>query len=196
MPAGRWNSDAHAVRNPLALRRVVLCACLCADAACERVARSAADSGGVSARDTLLHTGADTLTPGTVSPRSVQWDARQLVADLEGRGLQVRRTAALVRQPFLGVPGVTLAVTDTSRSGADAELQAYFYGDAVSATRDIAQLDTVRVAPPTMQITWRLPPRLITDNNLVVLLLTRDETLASRITRLLRRSDLPLPTRD
>ena len=170
---------------------------LTAGVACSREApRATAESvGGAVATDTMVHTGADTLKLGAVSPRAVQWDAAQLIGTLEGAGLVVRRTQPLIQQPFLAVPGIALTLADSNRRDVSAELQAYFYGDALTATRDIAQLDTVRVAPPTMQITWRLPPRLIVDNNLVLVPLTQDATLAARVAQRVRRSELPLPAR-
>ena len=83
-------------------------------------------------------------------------------------------TAGQVKQPFLGPAGVRYQI------GAS-ELQAYIYGDAVALARDTDPLDTTRVAPPTMMISWRLPPTLIIDNNLAIILLTKDDKLRARV---------------
>ena len=66
-----------------------------------------------------------------------------------------------------------------------AEIQAYVYGDAGAAGRDVARLDTARVAPPEMMLTWVAPPSLIWHNNLVAIVLTRDDRLRTRIIRAL-----------
>lgn len=79
-----------------------------------------------------------------------------------------------VRQPFLGPEGRIYRVPG-------GELQAYIYGDAVALARDTDRLDTLRVAPPGMMISWIMPPALIIANNLAAILLTRDESLRRRI---------------
>ena len=61
------------------------------------------------------------------------------------------------------------------------ELQAYIYGDAVALGRDTDRLDTSEVAPPNVRINWIMPPSLIVENNLAVILLTRDRALRDRI---------------
>lgn len=66
------------------------------------------------------------------------------------------------------------------------ELQAYVYADAGALSRDVDVLDTVRVAPPTMMIEWRMPPSLIVSNNLALILLTRDPELRKQITGAVR----------
>lgn len=79
-----------------------------------------------------------------------------------------------VEQSFLGVPGTLLRLPE-------AELQVYTYSDRVARAGDTASLDTARVVPPTMRITWIMPASLVTVENVAVIVLTRDEVLRTRI---------------
>lgn len=72
-----------------------------------------------------------------------------------------------------------------------ADVQAYVYADAGAVARDAGPIDTARVAPPTMMIAWRQRPHLVTDNNLLAIVLTDDEQLAARIRAALRASKQP-----
>ena len=101
------------------------------------------------------------------------WTVADLEKVLRDGGITLV-SAGQVKQPFLGPVGVRYQI------GAS-ELQAYIYGDAVALGRDTDPLDTTRVAPPTMMISWRLPPTLIIDNNLAIILLTKDEELRERV---------------
>jgi len=92
---------------------------------------------------------------------------------LRNSGLNAVRGGG-VRQPFLGGEGVVYHI-------GQAELQVYLYADAGAVARDTGALDTARVAPPTMQISWRMPPTLIVDNNMAAILLTRDDALRASI---------------
>ena len=117
----------------------------------------------------------------TITASPVQWSLGNLETTLRKAGLNpVRR--GVVRQPFLGDEGMAYQV-------GSAELQVYLYADAGAVARDTEPLDTTRVAPPTMQITWRMPPALIVDNNMVVILLTRDEVLRRRIKAAIKEGD-------
>lgn len=81
----------------------------------------------------------------------------------------------------MGVEGVLYRVEQ-------AEVQVYLYADAVAVARDTDPLDTTRVAPPTMQVSWRMPPTLIVDNNLAAILLTRDDALRQKIRAVIEKS--------
>lgn len=108
---------------------------------------------------------------GSRSP--LQWDLAILEQVLMASGLNHVK-AGMVRQPFLGDQGVIYRVDG-------AELQVFLYADAGAVARDTDLLDTTRVAPPTMQIRWRMPPTLIVDNNMVVILLTTDSALRRKV---------------
>ena len=102
------------------------------------------------------------------------WSECNLLDRLESSGLAPRRAGGAIRQPFLTVPGFVVAL-------GDAEIQAYLYPDTLALKRDLQRLDTVRVAPPTMQVTWRATPTLIRSNNLLAILLSNDETQVERV---------------
>lgn len=103
----------------------------------------------------------------------LDWNLASVEEVLRKAGLNPVRKGT-IRQPFLPGAGVLYEV-------GRAELQVYIYADAGAVARDTDPLDTSRVAPPTMQISWRMPPALIVDNNLVAILLTRDESLRRRV---------------
>jgi hypothetical protein len=110
----------------------------------------------------------------TVSGASrLQWTLANLEETLRKSGLNpVRR--GRVAQPFFGGEGILYQI-------GLAELQVYLYADAGAVARDTDPLDTTRVAPPTMQVSWRMPPALIVDNNMAAILLTRDRALRQKI---------------
>lgn len=103
-----------------------------------------------------------------------EWSDCNLEKRLESSGLAPRRAQGAIRQPFLSVPGIVFAL-------GSAELQSYLYADTTVLLRDLARLDTSRVAPPTMQISWRKTPTLIHSNNLLAILLSDDETQVERV---------------
>ena len=168
----------------------VLCAVLVLSfSACtanDRTRPDAPDSAmrgvNASAGDTALHArpmpGAtrDSM-PGAVAvaAQSTLWDDTTVVARLRAANLDPERMGG-VRQPFLGVPGMRLVIAHGT-----AEVQAFLYADAGAVGRDTKPLDTIRVAPRTMQIAWIMPPSLIVNNNLAVIVLTRNEALRRRI---------------
>ena len=104
-----------------------------------------------------------------------RWTLQTLEDYFRNAGLEIRQDVS-IRQPFLSVAGKVLVIGDDA-----AELQVYIYRDARSRTQDTEKLDPERVAPSTMQIAWLMPPSLITDHNLAIITLTRDEKLRTRI---------------
>lgn len=109
----------------------------------------------------------------TVAAVPIQWTVAEALARLRAAGMQPAIRGE-IRQPFLAVPGAVIRLES-------AEIQVYLYGDAGAAGRDVARLDTSRVAPPEMMITWIAPPSLIWHNNLLAIVLTRDAGLRARI---------------
>lgn len=110
----------------------------------------------------------------TAAAQHVTWTPGQVDTVLRRLELNPSRETALVRQPFLSVPGTVYRVPD-------GEVQTYIYGDQTTRARDTDRLDPVKVSPPTMMVSWRLPPTLIVDNNLAVIVLTRDARLRQRL---------------
>ena len=119
-------------------------------------------------------------TDTVASTGRLQWTLTNLEKVLRKNGLNPVR-GGLVRQPFLGAEGVLYQI-------GQADLQVYLYADAVAVARDTDPLDTARVAPPTMQISWRMPPTLIVDNNMAAILLTRDAELRRKIRAALEKN--------
>lgn len=150
--------------------------------AAKRDSNVAVHSGGPEARRDL----------GGISPHAVQWDVPGVVTALRSLGLIVEQSPDSVRQPFMTVRATGLTARDSS-TRAVAEVQVFIFGDGATAARDLSKLDTVRVAPATMMITWRMPPSLVTDNNLVAIVLTHDAMLRREIRRALSRSEIPPP---
>lgn len=72
-------------------------------------------------------------------------------------------------------------MTFVGPGGARAEVRAFFYGDAGAVGRDLAGIDTLRVAPRGTSLDWRVPARLVIDNNLVAIILTDDPGLREKI---------------
>ena len=147
----------------------------------------ARENGAPAAADSARRDTAVTPVAGhadTIAAHAVTWDVASVERQLRAAGLAPTGTREVVRQPFLSVPGVVLRLP-----GAD--LQAYFYADAGAVARDAGPIDTTRVAPPIVMIEWRQRPRLVTDNNLLAIVLTDDERLAGRIRAALVASKNP-----
>ena len=162
-------------RTFFAKRYEWLCIALAAISACS-------GSKDREARETIPPTPATTGRPkDTVAGASrLQWSLANVEEALHRNGLNPIR-AGLVKQPFLGADGTLYHI------GA-ADLQVYLYADAGAVARDTDPLDTVRVAPPQLQISWRMPPALIVDNNMAAILLTRDDALRRRIRAAIEKS--------
>lgn len=143
--------------------------------ACTSPARGPADSSAPGARPATTGKAAPPATAGdTGCVLRGQWRLCSVQDRLERAGLAPRLDPDTLRQPFLRVPGRRLQV-------GTAELQLFVYTDAAAAARDVAPLDTVRVAPAAMLVEWIAPPTLITSNNLVAILLSRNPRQIERV---------------
>lgn len=60
-------------------------------------------------------------------------------------------------------------------------LEVFFYDDEKSAGRDLAQLDTVIVAPKGSQVAWPSTPTFIRSANIAAVLLTQNQRQAERV---------------
>lgn len=124
---------------------------------------------------------AGAVTPGTRRPTvdtipwpPVQWTADTVRVALEESGLGPAQVLGTIHQPFMRAPAMVIAVPG-------ATLQVFIYGDAAARGRDTDRLDTVRVAPPNTMVTWKEPASLLMNNNLAVVVLTRDAAVRHRI---------------
>jgi len=124
-------------------------------------------------------TSLDGVTPKTHlgSPGSNQLTLADVRTRLRSAGLEPQ-AGGQVEQSFLKVPGMLLRFPET-------ELQVFIYPDPAARAGDTATLDPVKVAPPTMRVTWIMPASLVTVENVAVIVLTRDEALRARIRNVL-----------
>ncbi len=60
-------------------------------------------------------------------------------------------------------------------------LEVFFYEDEKSASTELAQLDTISVAPKGSQATWPSTPTFIHSANLVAVLLTQNQRQSERV---------------
>jgi hypothetical protein len=99
-----------------------------------------------------------------------------VVERLDQSGLvpRVDSAAPAPRVPFLAAPGRRIAL------GRGA-LLAFVYDDTARAARDVAALDTVRVAPRGQTYSWDVPPTLVRSANLVAVLLMQNEHQIERV---------------
>lgn len=103
-----------------------------------------------------------------------RWRACGFVDRLERSGLVVGAARDTVRHDFLSVPGIRY---ELGRGAAEA----YFYDDTTRLTRDIAGLDTQRVAPRGGYQHWDVPASFVRSQNLIVLVLSANEHLVERV---------------
>ena len=109
----------------------------------------------------------------TVAAYPYRWDMEAVKSALQTAGLAAKDLGP-VTQPFMSVRATVFQI-------GEAELQIFLYGDVGAMTRDVTALDTTRVSPPTMMISWRAKPTLLTTNNLAAIIVTHDEALRRRI---------------
>lgn len=114
-----------------------------------------------------------TLALSLVSCSERTWTAAAVDYVIRDAGLSLA-AGEPVRQPFMSVEGAT-------RVGPRAEIQIFVYGDAVARARDTDALDPARVAPPTMQIMWRMPAALVVHGNVALIVLSNDPRTAERV---------------
>lgn len=95
---------------------------------------------------------------------------------LDQAGLVPRAdTAPVLRAPFL-------TGRDTVLRLGRGVLHAFVYDDTARLARDVAALDTVRVAPRGTAFVWGdAPPTLVRSANLVAVLLTANEHQIERV---------------
>jgi hypothetical protein len=96
-----------------------------------------------------------------------------VVERLERSGLAPRFKDSVTRASF-AVPG---AVYRLGR----AELELFLYEDTLRLKRDVAAMDTLRVAPAGQTGSWPVPPRLLRSGNLLGVLLTLNDRQAERV---------------
>ena len=103
-----------------------------------------------------------------------RWAACSVERRLKQSGFVVTRldSAAKKREGFSVKPIVY--------SLGQSRLEVFIYKSEADAARDIAAMDTVRVAPRGKTVTWGVPPLLIRSVNLAAVLLTENARQAER----------------
>jgi hypothetical protein len=103
-----------------------------------------------------------------------RWAACTVERRLKQSGFVVTRldTASRKREGFSVKPIVY--------SLGQSRLEVFIYKSEADASRDIAALDTLRVAPRGKTVAWEVPPLLIRSANLAAVLLTENARQAER----------------
>jgi hypothetical protein len=119
-------------------------------------------------------------------PHDGRWRACSVVQRLDQAGLVPRvDSEPAAPTPFFGVPATRYLL------GRGA-LQAYVYDDTARLARDLAALDTARVAPRGGSFGWEVPPTFVRSANLVAVLLVQNEHQIERV-RLALEAGPPQP---
>ena len=103
-----------------------------------------------------------------------RWRPCGFVDRLERSGFVVETRPDTVRYEFLAPTGVRYSL-------GRGEAQAFFYEDTTALARDVAGLDTLRVAPKGTTRHWDLPAALVRSGNLLVIVLSGNEHLVERV---------------
>ena len=159
--------------------------------ACGKGSSPAADSsaGDVTRVALTSSTTASAVANGTPCPATGLWALCSIEQRLKRSGLVAKRidTAASSRPGFSVTPQVYAL-------GRDSRLELFIYPSEAALARDIAKMDTVKVAPTGTIGSWSVPPLLIRSANLAAVLLTRDAREADRLSLALT-AGAPQPVR-
>jgi hypothetical protein len=112
--------------------------------------------------------------PKSDCPATGTWAVCSVEKRLRDAGLVPAPAPDTVRHDFLAVPGRSYTL-------GRAELQVFLYPDSAAVARDVAALDTVRVAPRGAAGTWQVRPTFIRSANLVALLISTNERQVERV---------------
>ena len=117
------------------------------------------------------------FTPGDSAhcPEDGRWRDCSVVKRLRDAGLVPQKQDAPARHPFFSVAGTAYKV-------ARGDLEVFVYPDEAALARDLAALDTVRIAPKGETGPWHMPrPTFIHSANLLAVFQTLSETQAERV---------------
>jgi hypothetical protein len=115
------------------------------------------------------------------APKGV-WEVRAVRRALEVASLGPVSDDGVVHLPFLGPEGTRLGLPG-------AEVQVYIYADALARARETDLIDSLKVAPASGHVDWRMPASIIVTNNAAVIVLTSDDLLRKRIHAAVRLHD-------
>ena len=104
-------------------------------------------------------------------------------------GLVVKTSDVPARYPFLAVTGTTYGV-----GAGDDEVHVFLYANAAARRADTDRLDSAAVSPRGQRVSYKVPPLLVTSDNLAALVFTLNERTSERIALALS-AGLPQPAR-
>ena len=112
----------------------------------------------------------------TPCPPDGKWAVCSIEKRLKSAGLVARRDSAdtAMRIGFSVRPRAYAI-------GRDSHLDLFIYADEAALARDLAAMDTIRVAPTGKRGAWPIPPTLIHSANLAAVLVTKDAREADRV---------------
>lgn len=171
-----------------ALARVVLAGLLLSGTACggESGGNGSSNSDGgargappenhtTPTADSAQHPSVASATDSSACPRTGRWARCHLIKRLELAGLAADTSHEGVTEPPLTVDGTELRVRN-------ATMELYFYPDRAARERDQARLDRSRYLEADQPPEPRHKPTLVTSENLLVVLDTRNQRQRERIT--------------
>lgn len=109
-------------------------------------------------------------------PHTGRWAICNVEQRLKQAGFVVRRVSA---EPS---KRAGFSVTGVAYSLGRARLEVFIYNDETALARDMAKLDTVRVAPASVTGSWEVTPLLIHSGNLAAVYLGDNPQQAERVT--------------
>ncbi len=114
--------------------------------------------------------------PANACPHDGRWRPCSVAERLDRAGLVPRLDSAnpAPRAPFFAVPATRFLL------GRGA-VHVFIYDDTARLARDLAAIDTVRVAPRGGSFDWDVPPTFVRSANLVGVLLTQNEHQIERV---------------
>jgi ketosteroid isomerase-like protein len=119
---------------------------------------------------------APSVAAAAVKSEAPGWTVEKAQEALAKAGLSVRKDVK-VEQPYLKAPGTVLVVGKE----AEAEIQVYVYPSMEARKRDSDTLDPEKATPPTVSAHWMMPVSVVSEGNMLAIVLTRDEGLRKRI---------------
>jgi hypothetical protein len=144
-----------------------------AAAACARGGESASDSSRVAA----VPAPSATAAPDTGCPKFGAWRSCSVEDRLTRAGLVIDKKDEAIRYPFFSVAGTAYGL-----GGGEDELQVFVYETTAQRTADTERLDSARAAPRDGERpAYRVPPLLVTSNNLAALVFTINERTSERL---------------
>jgi len=117
------------------------------------------------------------------------WEPCSVEDRMTHAGLVIARKAEAARHDFLAIPGIAYGV-----GAGDDVVEVFVYASESARRLDTDRLDSLAVSPKGDRRSYKVPPMLVTSNNLAALVFTRNERSQERIALALS-AGLPQPGR-